>query len=68
MIDNNRIKMRYSGLKYRLQALMDMTLAGPEPAVVPLTAASLTTGFFNRRSFDREFFDKGFLGRAGAGR
>ena len=43
MIDNNRIKMRYSGLKYRLQALMDVTLAGPEPAAVPLTAGSLTT-------------------------
>ena len=23
MIDNNRIKMRYSGLKYRLQSLME---------------------------------------------
>ena len=44
MIDNNRIKMRYSGLKYRLQALMDMALSGPEPAAVPLTAASLTEG------------------------
>ncbi len=44
MIDNNRIKMRYSGLKYRLQALMDMALAGSEPAAVSLTEVSLTAG------------------------
>lgn len=43
MIDNNRIKMRYSGLKYRLQALMELQEAdGPlGSAAAPAAQISL---------------------------